>query len=147
MTRPTPLAHEENRQVAALCWRRHPLPEVLLVTSLRTKRWILPKGWLHPGLSLPDSAAREALEEAGVVGMMNATPLGTYHYLKEKAGNGIPCAVTVFALEVAQQKRNWPEKGAREMLWLPLAQAAQRVPEPGLRTILLDFRRRLRSAA
>ena len=37
-----------RQQVAALCWRRAPLLEILLVTSLRTKRWILPKGWPEP---------------------------------------------------------------------------------------------------
>ena len=66
----------DGLQVAALCWRRRPVPEVLLVTTLRTRRWILPKGWPHPGLSLPESAAREALEEAGVTGRIEATPLG-----------------------------------------------------------------------
>jgi 8-oxo-dGTP pyrophosphatase MutT (NUDIX family) len=137
----------DGLQVAALCWRRRPVPEVLLVTTLRTRRWILPKGWPHPDLSLPESAAHEALEEAGVTGRIEATPLGEYHYLKEKGGLGIPCRVEVFALEVTDHRHVWPEKGARELAWLPLTQAAQRVAEPGLRTLLLAFRRRLRAAA
>jgi hypothetical protein len=33
----------------------------------------------------------------------------------------------------------WPEKGAREIAWLPLEQAAVRVSEPGLRELLRDF--------
>ena len=103
----------EGLQVAALCWRRHPVPEVLLVTSLRTRRWILPKGWPHPGLSLAQSAALEAAEEAGVAGTVEAAPLGTYHYLKEKGGACIPCRVEVFTLEINSQKRSWQEKGAR----------------------------------
>jgi 8-oxo-dGTP pyrophosphatase MutT (NUDIX family) len=116
---PTPETSQDPRlQVAALCWRPHPVPEILMVTSLRTQRWILPKGWPHPGLSLPESAAREALEEAGVTGVVETAALGSYHYLKEKGGAGIPCQVEVFALEVTGQKRNWPEKGARELRWL-----------------------------
>ena len=79
MTVASPHGDETRLQVAALCWRRRPVPEVLLVTSLRTRRWILPKGWPHPGLSLPESAAREAQEEAGVIGVADTASLGSYH--------------------------------------------------------------------
>jgi 8-oxo-dGTP pyrophosphatase MutT (NUDIX family) len=132
---------EDRLQVAALCWRRHPVLEVLLVTSLRTRRWILPKGWPHRGLSLAQSAAREAQEEAGITGMVDAGPLGSYHYLKEKGDTVIPCRVEVFGVAVTGQQRNWVEKGTRELAWLPVATAAQRVVEPGLRAILQNFRR------
>src|SRR6185437_4781462 len=77
-------ARMPERQVAALCWRRGPAQgrlEVLLVTSLTARRWILPKGWPEPNLTLAQSAAREALEEAGVVGEINTVPVGCYHYL------------------------------------------------------------------
>jgi 8-oxo-dGTP pyrophosphatase MutT (NUDIX family) len=39
-----------------------------LVTSRETRRWIIPKGWPKKGKSPDHSAAREAFEEAGVVG-------------------------------------------------------------------------------
>ena len=137
---------EARQQVAALCWRRHPVLEVLLVTSLRTRRWILPKGWPHSGLSLAQSAAREAQEEAGVLGVIATTPLGAYHYLKAKGEHYIPCRVEVFGLEVTGHQHFWPEKGARELAWLPVEQAIRRVPEPGLKSILKSFRK-LRAAA
>ncbi len=38
-----------------------PRLEVLLITSLNSKRWILPKGWLMEGLSAAGSAARGSL--------------------------------------------------------------------------------------
>ncbi len=139
-----------GRQVAALCWRPGAgrVPEVLLVTSLRSRRWILPKGWPQAGLSLAQSAAREALEEAGVTGDIAAAPLGRYHYLKEKKdGSGMPCRVEVFALHVRRQRRNWLEKDARELLWLPAEQAAAKVAEPGLRRILVQFARASQAAA
>jgi 8-oxo-dGTP pyrophosphatase MutT (NUDIX family) len=67
------LFREHGQQVAALCWRAHAKGvEILLVTSLNSKRWILPKGWAEPDLSLPESAAREAFEEAGVTGQVEA---------------------------------------------------------------------------
>jgi len=130
--------------VAALCWRAAPkrgaTAEVLLITSLNSKRWILPKGWPEPELGPAENAAREAFEEAGVMGTISAQPIGSYHYLKErKDGGGIPCRVEVFALEVTKQLDDWPEKGSRQLAWLPLDQAAARVAEPSLRQMLKDF--------
>jgi 8-oxo-dGTP pyrophosphatase MutT (NUDIX family) len=134
-----PLFREHGRQVAALCWHISPL-QVLLITSLNSKRWILPKGWPEEGLTPAQSAAREAFEEAGVIGEIAQSPLGAYHYLKDrKDGGAMPCSVTVFALQVTKQLDDWPEKGAREFAWLPLAEAAAQVGEPGLREILRNF--------
>ena len=116
--------------------------EVLLITSLNSKRWILPKGWPEPELGPAENAAREAFEEAGVMGTISAEPIGSYHYLKErKDGGGIPCRVEVFALAVTKQLDDWPEKGSRELLWLPLDQAAARIAEPSLRQMLKNFRK------
>jgi 8-oxo-dGTP pyrophosphatase MutT (NUDIX family) len=137
---------EHGTQVAALCWRISPkrgsVPEVLIITSLNAKRWILPKGWLEPELSAAENAAREAFEEAGVIGKINPQPIGSYHYLKDrKDGGGIPCSVMVFALAVTRQFDDWPEKNLRKLAWLPVEQAAARVVEPGLRQMLKDFRK------
>ena len=147
-----PLFREHGRQVAALCWRapgsNKPVPDVLLITSLSSKRWILPKGWLMDGMTAAESAAREAFEEAGITGKIARQPLGCYHYLKaRKDGGGVPCSVDVFALEVDMQLDDWPEKGAREILWLPLDKAADQVSELGLRQLLRDFRTQPRVAA
>jgi 8-oxo-dGTP pyrophosphatase MutT (NUDIX family) len=141
-----PLFREHGKQVAALCWRLshrngHGL-EVLLITSLNSKRWIVPKGWPEPELGPAENAAREAFEEAGVTGKISARPIGRYHYLKErKDGGGVPCSVEVFALAVTKQLDDWPEKNARELAWLPVDQAMVRVAEPGLRQVLKDFRK------
>jgi 8-oxo-dGTP pyrophosphatase MutT (NUDIX family) len=115
--------------------------QVLLVTSLRTHRWILPKGWPMSGESSAQSAAIEALEEAGVAGEIAAEPIGRYHYTKEKKGRGIACGVDVYPLRVRHQLLTWPEKGRREAIWLPVAEAALRVGEPELRQIILAFRK------
>ena len=141
-----PLFREHGKQVAALCWRpslKHGSAiEILLITSLNSKRWILPKGWPEPELGPAENAAREAFEEAGVMGKIGAKPIGRYHYLKErKDGGGIPCSVEVFALEITKQLDDWPEKNSRQLAWLPLDQAAARVTEPSLRQILKDFRK------
>ena len=129
-----------KQQVAALCWRATPALEVLLITSLKTQRWILPKGWPHEGLNLADSAAREAEEEAGVTGEVTALPLGHYRYIKDKQGLALPIRVEVFALKVTGQHHVWPEKETRKLLWLPPDKAAHRVLEAGLKNILANFR-------
>ncbi len=137
----TLLPQESLLQVGALCWR--PALEVLLITSLHSRRWIIPKGWPMPGLTSAQAAAREALEEAGVTGEIGETAIGAYHYLKaRKDGSVQPCRVEVFALKVSGQQPDWLEKGAREQIWMSPEQAAVRVDEPGLRHLLLDFRKR-----
>ena len=134
------LFREHGKQVAALCWRARPVLEVLLITSLNSKRWILPKGWPEPDLTAAQSAAREAFEEAGVTGKTSDKPIGTYHYLKEKKdGSGMPCMVEIFGLKITGQAEDWPEKGTRELAWLSPEQASVRISEPGLRSILRTF--------
>ena len=61
---------EFARQVGALPVRRAPDGTllVLLVTTLQTQRWIIPKGWPWPGEQDYTAAAEEAREEAGVLG-------------------------------------------------------------------------------
>ena len=61
-------------------------------------------------------------------------------------GSALPCRVSVFALRVTSHHRRFPEKGARDLLWLPMDAAARRVAEPSLRRVLLDFRKSLMPA-
>ena len=42
--------------------------QVMLITSRKKKRWVIPKGVKEPELSAPASAANEAMEEAGIRG-------------------------------------------------------------------------------
>jgi hypothetical protein len=101
-------------QYAALPFRRRADAgtEVLLVTSRRTGRWVIPKGWAISREAPHVASAREALEEAGVVGRVDTSPVGSYSYQKRlKRGDLVDCEVHVFPLEVKRQQKNWPEKG------------------------------------
>ena len=114
--------------------------EILLVTSRRTRRWIVPKGWPVEGLQPSACAAVEALEEAGVAGEVEKTPVGHYRYLKHhKSRPSEPCKVEVYALRVTQQRRAWPESTERERRWYSVPEAAAAVDEPLLRLLILEL--------
>jgi 8-oxo-dGTP pyrophosphatase MutT (NUDIX family) len=135
-------------QFAALPWRRqNGVLEVLLITTRNTRRWIVPKGWPQESLSPSECAAREALEEAGVVGEIEARPLGTFQYDKRrKNGDVLPLKVELYPMEVIQQRRSWPEKGVRETRWCAIEEALGRVSEPGLRRLIAKFANGSRAA-
>lgn len=111
---------------------------VMLVTSRETRRWVLPKGWAEPDLAPHELAAKEAFEEAGLVGKVDSNPIGFYCYRKRlRDGRSRHCKVGVFPLWVVQQLETWPEQGQRETRWFTPAQAAMEVEECGLVTLLL----------
>jgi 8-oxo-dGTP pyrophosphatase MutT (NUDIX family) len=111
--------------------------EVLLITSRRRGRWILPKGWSASGLTLAKAAAREAFEEAGVRGIVDDTPLGTYRYAKRMpAGYDVSATVFVYPLLVIEHRLDWREKPERQIAWYPLAAAARLVDDRGLARLL-----------
>jgi 8-oxo-dGTP pyrophosphatase MutT (NUDIX family) len=128
-------------QVAALPYRvTEAGVEILLITSRRTHRWIVPKGWLVAGTPPSANAAREAMEEAGISGEVDARALGSFHYMKEmKRGVGVPCRVSLYPLKVTRQRKTWAEKAARETKWYPVAEAAALVGEPELKRLILKF--------
>jgi 8-oxo-dGTP pyrophosphatase MutT (NUDIX family) len=133
-----PHLKKTQKQIAALPYRAGPLaPEVMLITSRETGRWIIPKGWPHRGLPPRAVAAREAYEEAGLRGKVGKQPIGAYCYEKRlSAGRSVTCQVTVFLLEVKRQLDDWPEKQDRRRDWLPPDQAALRVEEPELSDLI-----------
>lgn len=130
-----------GRQFAALPFaERAGERMVMLVTSRETGRWVLPKGWAEKGLTGPELAAKEAFEEAGLIGKMAAKRIGSYAYLKQMPkGRAVACEVDVFAMRVDQLLDDWPERGQRQREWFTLSQAAMVVDEGDLVTLLLQL--------
>lgn len=115
-------------QVAMLCTRAGPDgPEVLLVRSLDSGRWILPKGWPMPGKTFAEAAEIEAWEEAGATGRVLPGEIARYPYLKRR-GNGldIEADIVVFRMDDTELAAEYPEAGKRKRRFLPAAQAAAR---------------------
>jgi 8-oxo-dGTP pyrophosphatase MutT (NUDIX family) len=133
-------------QYAALPYRRgsNSKTEVMLVTSRETGRWVIPKGWPQKRKKPHASAAREAREEAGIVGRIEHNSIGSYSYKKRlKSGTLVPCEVRVFPMKVNRQKKEWPEKKEREVRWFSRTEASRAVGEPALRNIIRSFRKPL----
>lgn len=127
-------------QAAALPFRRARDLEILLVSSLDTGRWIVPKGWPMKGRTNSETARREAYEEAGVKGDVAASPAGSFHYDKRRRNGSVwRCLVEVFPLEVKSQSRTWPEKSVRKTRWHGWKEAAELVDDPGLGDIIRAF--------
>jgi phosphohistidine phosphatase len=121
------------RQSAVIPYRfRNPDLEILLISNRRKSRWIVPKGVKEPHLSAVDSAAKEALEEAGIRGRVSAKSIGSYKY--EKWGG--TCTVEVFLMEVRDILDKWLEDD-RDREWLSPKTATERVDEPKLKRLLL----------
>jgi 8-oxo-dGTP pyrophosphatase MutT (NUDIX family) len=130
MTQPrTPLHH----QVGVIAYRETGDDvEFLLVTSRRSRRWVIPKGDIEPDLGNAESAALEAYEEGGVCGRLAPDSLGFYQYERR----GRRCRVEVFLLAVQHQLSTWPEANQRQRVWVTPARAAEMVEERGLRLLL-----------
>ncbi len=111
--------------------------EILLVTSRRDGRWIVPKGWPEKGEALHESAAREAREEAGAYGDVCNQPVGAYTYSKTmSAGYRVSSHVHVYPLLVRDCRDDWPERDARKRRWAGLTEAAALVGDRGLANLL-----------
>jgi len=133
------------RQIAVLPYRIGPAVSggpisILLITSRGTGRWVIPKGNEIKGLTPHASAAREAEEEAGVLGAACPTPIGSYRYRKRRSsGASVWTDVDVFPFSVTHELDNWEEQHQRERCWFTLSEAAERVDEPDLRALIRTF--------
>ncbi|MGB2201546.1 MAG: NUDIX hydrolase [Pseudooceanicola atlanticus] len=132
---------EIRTQYAALCYRVvRDKPQVLLITSRGTKRWIVPKGWPMAKKAPHEAALQEAKEEGGVIGRASAKPLGTYSYMKVLSnGDEVPCIGLLFPVRVRLLRAEYPEARERKRKWFSLKKAAKKVDEPELARMIRDF--------
>lgn len=108
----------------------------LLVTSRRTGRWILPKGSLEKDLAPHELAAKEAWEEAGVVGTVDREPIGVYRTWKTRGMRRRAIEVDMYPLRVERQHDVWDEKGQRYRHWAVLSEARWLLADAQLAALL-----------
>ncbi|WP_439817019.1 NUDIX hydrolase [Zavarzinia sp. CC-PAN008] len=116
--------------------------QILLITSRETRRWVIPKGWPERRVPPHVQAAREAHEEAGLIGRIATEPVGQYRYLKRLDDGSLrPCQVDVFLFDVTEELDDWPERHEREKRWMTPQEAAQAVVEGSLSELILAIAR------
>jgi len=100
--------------------------------------WGLPKGGVKGGQSPEQAAAEESLEEAGILGQMEAR-LGSFRYRKRGKKN----LVHVFPLRVERVLARWEEEGCRHRVWVSLVEAPSLLRRPEVERFLVDLRHQL----
>ena len=107
---------EKIKQVCAIPFRHPPGQplEFCLITSIKKRRWIFPKGIIDPGETPGQTALKEAYEEAGLRGRIWPDVLGQFEDFKW----GAHLIVDVVIMEVTDTDVTWPEARIRQRRWV-----------------------------
>ncbi|KAL6890220.1 hypothetical protein ACP4OV_008983 [Aristida adscensionis] len=101
--------------------------QVLMISTPKRSDLIFPKGGWEDDESIDEAACREAFEEAGVKGILSATPLGEWIFKSKSKQNscGIQgaCKGFIFALQVTELLESWPEQVTHGRRWVPIEEA------------------------
>jgi 8-oxo-dGTP pyrophosphatase MutT (NUDIX family) len=89
-------------------------PMFLVINNLNRTRWLVPKGIIEDGQTSAGTAAKEAMEEAGITGEILEPALGVYTYSKWDD----VCSVDLFILFVKKIYETWEEDNFRERHWI-----------------------------
>ncbi len=122
---------KERQQVAAVCYRVGKRGIEFLLVQTRGGRWIFPKGGVECGLTHAQSAALEAIEEAGVHGRMEEIPFARYSRSKRDVGRSAEpasepnLAVAAHLCEVTRLEP--PQEADRNPTWFSAEKAKQRL--------------------
>jgi 8-oxo-dGTP pyrophosphatase MutT (NUDIX family) len=126
----TPIA---ERQSGAIPYAMVELtPVFLLVTSRRTGRWIFPKGGLAKGMEPWESAKKEAYDEAGVEGVVDTVPVGSYRSWKTRGMRRFAIEVAMYPLRVERQVEKWRETDERHRHWVTLPEVTRLIADKRL---------------
>jgi len=108
---------------------------IVLITTKKSERWIIPKGYVEEGLSPAESAAKEALEEAGLIGVVHPQQAGQSGYSKF----GKQFSVEVYPLYIDTILDEWDEMHLRQRKLVTPVEAVEMVWHDELRRIISDF--------
>ena len=113
--------------------------EVLLITSVKRKRWIIPKGYVEFNLSAFESAKKEAFEEAGLLGTNETFQLGEF-IIQKSYGK---CFLKIFSMEVIKELDDYPEKFKRNRKWFGLDEALEKIAVPEIAEMMLFLKKKI----
>jgi 8-oxo-dGTP pyrophosphatase MutT (NUDIX family) len=127
-----------RKQVAAVCYRINGEIEFLLVRT-RKARWTFPKGGVEPGLTHAESAALEALEEAGAHGRIEEAPFTSYTLKKMQKVESELMPVRAYLCEVTRLEA--AQEFYRDPTWHSQTKAKQHLREGRSREDAAEFAR------
>lgn len=115
--------------------------EILLVTSIRKKKWIVPKGYIEFNLTPFESAKKEAYEEAGVVGSNETVEVG--QFINEK--KSLTELIKVYTMEVDEMLDDYPEKNLRKRKWFSYEEAVEKVQNIQIKNFLKKLKESIKN--
>jgi phosphohistidine phosphatase len=108
---------------------------ILLITSKNQNKWVIPKGIVEENMTARESAEKEAIEEAGILGKTSKKSIGSYEY--EKWGG--KCMVEVFPCKVKTEAEEWDEMHFRKRKWFPLDKALKKLKNEQLEILIKKY--------
>jgi len=138
--------------VAAVCYRFQPEGEIeFLLVRTRAGRWTFPKGGVDGDPTAAAAAAREAYEEAGVLGRVEHTPFTCYlHSKREREAHSVHAHLCeVLSLQTPDEIYRTPtwfsadraKRRLREDRQVPYAEELERVVDHAVRQLKQPRRR------
>jgi hypothetical protein len=88
----------------------------------------------------------EALEEAGVEGIIDPHPIGTYRTIKNSGLARDVVEVDLYPLRVTKQHDMWLEQGKRHRHWVLLREANRLLSDRALADLVTEHSRRIASS-
>lgn len=104
--------------------------EVLMISTPNRTDMVFPKGGWEDDEDVYQAASREAMEEAGVKGIIDRTTLGHWVFKskssqKKNCGPTGACKGYIFAMEVMEELESWPEQATHGRRWVSTREAYQ----------------------
>ena len=113
---------------------------VLVVTSRRRGRWVLPKGKLKKGESHKKGCKREAFEEAGITGNILTDYPMTVPIKRRIDAIAQHVPVTFYPMRVTDQVDEWPEQEVRARQWVALDEATSVIDKADQARVIAWFK-------
>jgi 8-oxo-dGTP pyrophosphatase MutT (NUDIX family) len=121
--------HTNSSHVAAICYRIKDDEIEFLLVQTRAGRWTFPKGRVEDDSTRAAAAAREAFEEAGVQGAVEADPFVTYLHSKSPHIRAAQAELTVDAHLCEVRTLVAPEESFRNPTWFSISKTKRRLHE------------------
>ncbi|KAF5177799.1 nudix hydrolase 12, mitochondrial-like [Thalictrum thalictroides] len=117
--------------------------EVLMISSPNRDDLVFPKGGWENDETVYEAARREALEEAGVKGILDENPLGVWIFRSKSSQNSGSlegsCKGYMYAMEVTEEYGSWAEEDLHRRRWLNVADAYRLCRYEWMQSALEEF--------